>query len=128
MCEHWAGQGTQWTQKHPPISVMEVIECPGGDPLPLERAKVAEMAMKHSWQRVRGGGHIKVEATMPAWFDQDGNKRKRTDAKAKQTVVTGGEEDGLLCRFINPPEEPDESGDNEGVATTITVLDPRRVS
>ena len=44
ICEHWAGQGAQWTQKHPPIGVAEVIECLTGDPLPLERAKTAEMA------------------------------------------------------------------------------------
>ena len=47
ICEHWAGQGAQWTQKHTPLGVKEVIEFLAGDPLPLERAKTAEMAMKY---------------------------------------------------------------------------------
>ena len=40
-CEHFAGQGALWTQKHPPLSVVETLECPGGDPLPLEKAKAS---------------------------------------------------------------------------------------
>ena len=83
ICEHWAGQGAQWTQKHPPIGVAEVIECLTGDPLPLERAKTAEMAMKYGWARVRGAGHVKVDTKEPPWFDQEGTKRKRKDQQQK---------------------------------------------
>ena len=83
ICEHWAGQGAQWTQKHPPIGVVEVIECLTGDPLPLERAKTAEMAMKYGWARVRGAGHVKVDTKEPPWFDQEGTKRKRKDQQQK---------------------------------------------
>ena len=83
ICEHWAGQGAQWTQKHPPTGVAEVIECLTGDPLPLERAKTTEMAMKYGWARVRGAGHVKVDTKEPPWVDQEGTKRKRKDQQQK---------------------------------------------
>ena len=104
ICEHWAGQGAQWTQKHPPIGVAEVIECLTGDPLPLERAKTAEMAMKYGWARVRGAGHVKVDTKEPPWFDQEGTKRKRKDQHQKtldainesNEADTGGVENPIL--------------------------------
>lgn len=126
MCEHWSGQGAQWTQKHPPSSVMEVIECPGGDPLPLERAKTAQFCMIYGWGKVRGGGHIKVEATMPSWFDQEGTKRKRTDKSVSKQAMSLEQwsQEEKLCRFINPPEEPSESGDNTCVSQAERVPSP----
>ena len=102
ICEHWAGQGAQWTQKHPPIGVAEVIECLTGDPLPLERAKTAEMAMKYGWARVRGAGHVKVDTKEPPWFDQEGTKRKRKDQQQK-TLDAGNESDQTHSGGIENP-------------------------
>ena len=76
ICEHFAGQGSLWTQKHAPVSVAEVLECPGGDPLPLERAKVVEMCFRHSWKQVRGAGFVKLDAGMPSWLDLGGERRE----------------------------------------------------
>ena len=76
ICEHFAGQGSLWTQKHAPVSVAEVLECPGGDPLPLERAKVVEMCFRHSWKQVRGAGFVKLDVGMPSWLDLGGERRK----------------------------------------------------
>ena len=76
ICEHFAGQGSLWTQKHAPVSVAEVLECPGGDPLPLERAKVVEMCFRHSWKQVRGAGFVKLDAGMPSWLDLGGERMK----------------------------------------------------
>ena len=124
VCEHFAGQGALWTQKYPPISVAEVTECLTGDPLPLERAKSAEMAMKYGWSRVRGAGHVKVEASQPAWFDLEGKRRKY--AKPKSTPPSfldqdPQEEDGVLC------QNADESQDNEELATTVVTLDTKGI-
>ena len=102
ICEHWAGQGAQWTQKHPPIGVVEVIECLTGDPLPLERAKTAEMAMKYGWARVRGAGHVKVDTKEPPWFDQEGTKRKRKDQQQK-TLDAVNESDQAHSGGIDNP-------------------------
>ena len=132
MCEHFAGTGALWTQKWPPVSVVEAIECHGGDPLPLERAKTVEYCMRYSWQHVRCVGHVRVDASQPARFGQDGCKRRARNVRPP--TVASRIEDGLLCRFINTPEEQGvslgeaESGDNGEMATTITVMDPRRVS
>ena len=76
ICEHFAGQGSLWTQKHAPVSVAEVLECPGGDPLPLERAKVVEMCFRHSWRQVRGAGFVKLDAGMPSWLDLGAERRR----------------------------------------------------
>ena len=76
ICEHFAGQGSLWTQKHAPVSVAEVLECPGGDPLPLERAKVVEMCFRHSWKQVRDASFVKLDAGMPSWLDLGGERRK----------------------------------------------------
>ena len=76
ICEHFAGQGSLWTQKHAPVSVAEVLECPGGDPLRLERAKVVEMCFRHSWKQVRGAGFVKLDAGMPSWLDLGGERRR----------------------------------------------------
>ena len=106
ICEHYAGQGALWTQKHPPVSVVETLECPGGDPLPLERAKVAEYATKYGWARVRGAGHVKVEATQPTWFDPEGMKRKkRIIPKNDESNETnsGGTTGTLVVLSENPP-------------------------
>ena len=55
--------------------------------------------MQFGWQKVRGAGHVKVEATQPAWFDQEGTKRK---IRARVTTKV---EDGLTCTFICPEEQ-----------------------
>ena len=131
ICEHWAGQGAQWTQMHPPVGVAEVIECLTGDPLPLERAKTAEMAMKYGWTRVRGAGYVKVDATQPVWFDSDG--KKRNHAKTKQTaiqsgpldsIIIGGEEAGVLCRNQGHEHEPQDITE---MATAVVALDTRGI-
>ena len=122
ICEHWAGQGAQWTQKHPPIGVVEVIECLTGDPLPLERAKTAEMAMKYGWARVRGAGHVKIDTKEPPWFDQEGNRRKRGMTQQQKTLDavnesneadTGGIENLILVllehKFNNEDGPPSSS-------------------
>jgi predicted GIY-YIG superfamily endonuclease len=77
MCEHWAGEGSLWTKKWLPTSVVEVTECPAGDPLPLERAKTVEYCCRYGWAKVRGAGHVRVDANIPAWFDESGDRRKR---------------------------------------------------
>ena len=109
ICEHFAGAGALWTQKHPPVSVVETLECPGGDPLPLERGKVAEYAMRYGWARVRGGGHVKVDATQPTWLDLEGTKRKnramRSGYKKEETY-----------------DEPDQANTG-GTESIVVVLD-----
>ena len=87
LCEHFAGQGSAWTVKHPPISVTEVIECPDGDPLPLERGKVVELCFRYSWRQVRGAGFVRVDAGMPGWLDEKGDRRKPKAEKAQETIT-----------------------------------------
>ena len=76
LCEHFSGQGAVWTQKYPPVSVVEVLECPDCDPLPLERGKVVELCFKHGWRHVRGANFVRVDAGIPSWLDEKGDRRK----------------------------------------------------
>ena len=116
ICEHFAGQGSIWTQKHPPVSVVETLECPGGDPLPLERAKMAEYAVRYGWARVRGAGHVKLDATQPTWFDQEGPKRKNRAVKTKagdepNEANTGGTPSIVVVPGEHPQGHNDQSSE-----------------
>ena len=111
ICEHFAGTGALWTQKHPPVSVVETLECPGGDPLPLERAKLAEYSMRYGWTRVRGGGHVKVDATQPTWLDLEGTKRKY---RAMRSATRDKKEETY--------DEPNEANPG-GTESIVVVLD-----
>ena len=85
MCEHFAGQGAQWTTKNPPLSVIEAIECPDGNGLALEAAKTAEYCMRYGWKKVRGAGYTKPDAAgPPPWFDETGERRKRPNKKGER--------------------------------------------
>ncbi len=68
MCEHFNGNGSLWTQRWPPCSVTEVIECPTGDPLPLERSKTAQLAMQFGWQKVMGSTVLPQWHTWLPWY------------------------------------------------------------
>ena len=101
ICEHFAGQGAQWTMKNAPISVIEAIECPDGNGFALESAKTAEYMMRYGWKKVRGGGFTRCDAPgPPAWFDETGLNRLRAvkgkedgpspDTDGKEVVVLRG--------------------------------------
>ncbi len=88
ICEHWAGQGAQWTVKNPALSVIEAIECPDGNGLALEAAKTAEYCMRYGWKKVRGAGYTKPDAAgPPPWFDETGERRKRPSKKGERVDV-----------------------------------------
>ena len=111
ICEHWAGQGAQWTAKHPPVSVVEAIECPDGNGLALEAAKTAEYCMRYCWKKVRGGSFTRCDAPgPPPWFDETGEKRKRV-AKGK-----GSEQDEPTWKIgVAPPTGLDTNGKQDAV-------------
>ena len=76
--EHFSpAEASKWTDKYPPTSVIETIECPGGCPLALERSKTVEYVMKFGPSRVRGANFCKVDAPTPQWYDPSGLARKR---------------------------------------------------
>ena len=81
----------------------EVIECLTGDPLPLERAKTAEMAMKYGWARVRGAGHVKVDTKELPWFDQEGNRRKKGTTQQQKTLDAVNESDQANSGGVENP-------------------------
>ena len=52
--DHWAGSGSAWTKKYPPIEVISLIR----DQNNLnEDAKVKELMHKHGISKVRGGSY-----------------------------------------------------------------------
>lgn len=58
LAQHFSGKGSQWTQKNPPVSVININKCSS-----LQAAKNAEkivyhrMANYHGIDKVRGAGH-----------------------------------------------------------------------
>lgn len=94
ICEHFAGQGSKWTQEHSPVSVVESILCYDGNALPLEQAKTAEYMMRYGWKNVRGGSFVKCDSNSPpAWFDQSGLKRKRECSQPEKELEFAAIED-----------------------------------
>lgn len=126
ICEHFAGQGSLWTAKNPPISVIEAIECPSGDGLALEAAKTAEYCMRMGWKKVRGGSFVRCDAPgPPPWFDETGEKRKRV-AKGKGgdgTVDVDGKQDAVLRGALEEWEASDGPSSPRELETGATPMD-----
>ena len=87
--KHWTGQGSKWTQLYAPVSVVECMEVPHGDATGFEIAKFAEYALRHSWQRVRGGSFTRVDSGPPPWWDPTGLRRKNRRLKDGETGREG---------------------------------------
>jgi len=53
--EHCAGHGAAWTQKFPPVTVVDRYECRTKDEAMTKEMKVsAQLALIHGWEKVRG--------------------------------------------------------------------------
>ncbi len=85
IAQHFLGDGALWTQAHPPVQVLSVVQ---GDTT-LEKAITVAMMCEHGFERVRGGPWCKMEMHEPPlciqkaleWRDKSRDRKRAKRAQ-----------------------------------------------
>ena len=69
IADHFSGQGSAWTKKHPSEEVTRVIRTSAQDAWGLEEAMTVALMIQHGHNTVRGGGwNSPNDMKKPKWF------------------------------------------------------------
>ena len=87
MADHFQGNGSAWTKKHPPVDILRIHRTRREDMWGLEEALTVSLMVKHGHNLVRGGGwNSPNEMKRPAWLkapqtppEQTGDETRDSD-------------------------------------------------
>ena len=88
IAQHFLGNGSKWTNLHPPIEVLSVLQ---GDYV-MEQATTIAMMCRHGWEKVRGGPWCSIELSCPplAIVQAKGGSKRKHEAGETSDTEAGG--------------------------------------
>ena len=79
MADHFQGNGSAWTKKHPPVDILRIHRTRREDMWGLEEALTVSLMVKHGHNLTRGGGwNSPNDMKRPAWLKRPETPPERT--------------------------------------------------